>query len=1159
MPTEFIPYPDLENKNFYEKLYHKKEFYDTRPDVLPDPSNQSNETMSLLFPKDKNFKLQPAQMFLKNFISEATPYRGILIFHGTGTGKTCASIVIAERFHERVNKTGKKVLLIVNRNIENEFYKTIFDFEKEAKKKSKQIVQCTGKTYRLGTDTKYMSAKKQEIQITKMIKDIYEITTRDSLRNKLLRETGWNGDEDTLNDKFKKKIKEIYSDRIIIIDEAHNRVATIDKDKSIPTVLNAIIGNAENVTLILMSATPMVNSPKDIIFPINLLRLNDRRQQFSARSIFKSNGDFTNDGEKLLKKMCKGYISYVRGGDPPRFPYKITPPEATIPTPKFLFNGDKIPDNEKIKHTKIIKCYMEPFQYNTYILEIKDEIKTNNFKTKVGGLLQGAFQAGDISFPSTTSEKYGTFGKKGYGGSRSTDHALTENVNSRGNRTYQYSAFANGFLLRKNISKYSTKIASLYDNIVSSTGISFVYSRYVPGCITPIALMLEENGFEPANITGKENIQFHSNTKKPSICYMCGKVKHGPENHTWSPAKYVLLTGSIDLSKADFAKISGYINREENMYGKLVKVLIGSEVSGEGIDFKRIRQVHVMEPWYNEAKIDQVEGRAVRNGSHRDLPPDQRNVEIFKYCIVPPEQLQKNKYIETIDEYCYRIAEDKDKKIKKVEYILKQIAIDCLFQRDNNIRNINRTIKLEDSKGQIINYVTGDKPYSRECNYMKSCTYNCEWEPKKYTDIIVNKSTYGIEFAETDIEKARNELFDLYKVNPIIDSTTIFNVIKEKHPNIEDIYIHLALESLMDKNSDYSISDKYGREGYLVEKGDLYLFHPFELHDHKAPSIYKRTPLETKPPTVPFSASNIERKNNISIKNKINGKNIMEESFNSYNFTKSLLSYYSDNIYNFDDIIISIILYKLSDVKTLELLKLIISPLYQENKSKDIEKFRQLIINYYTVNNNILITNKTISVMAGNLCTQWERSKYSSKKTDKQKWGMCDADIEALMISNLNNVNYEMLWNKVPEDKKIREDENISRSEYLFILKQSDIRPIYMGTVGTKKIGGPKYLKILDFTKSDHDNVISKRKELRGRVCSSILIPDLKIILNKLEKVIMKENIKNLKIPETSIEKIARPNICLKIEFLFRVLNKYATDVWFYRDIFTLDDMEDIY
>ena len=131
-----------------------------------------------------------------------------------------------------------------------------------------------------------------------------------------------------------------------------------------------------------MSATPMVNEPWDIMVHLNLLRLNDKRPKIEKRSVFKTNGDFTTGGEKLLREMCKGYISYVRGGDPPRFPYKIIPPESKIPTPKYLFNGENIPNDEKIEHTRVIKCYMKMFQYNTYNASLKYELNSARWSKK---------------------------------------------------------------------------------------------------------------------------------------------------------------------------------------------------------------------------------------------------------------------------------------------------------------------------------------------------------------------------------------------------------------------------------------------------------------------------------------------------------------------------------------------------------------------------------------------------------------------------------------------------------------------------------------------------------------------------------------------------------------------------------------------------------
>lgn len=1145
--SSFVPYPKIENKNFQKKIYHKKEFHDTKPKKLPDPDNQSNEIMKKLFPKNKDFILQPGQKFLRNFISEGTPYNGIIVYHGTGTGKTCAAISIAERFHARVNKTGKKILLIVEKSIQNEFYKTIFNFEKEEIKKPRQVVQCTGRTYKLGKDSKYLSTKKKERLIRDMINEIYEISGRETLKNKIIKETGWNGNEETLNEIFIKKINEMFSNRVIIVDEAHNRAQTADKDDKFPSILRVIVGNSDNTKLVLMSATPMVNSPTDILVLLNMLRLNDNKPFIKKSVIFKKDGTFVKDGKKILKEISKGYISYIRGGETPRFPYKIISSESVITKPKYLFNGDKIPEDDKIKYTKVIRCPMSLYHFNTYYQTLK-----NDLKSKVGGILSGSTQASNIVFPSKL--KIGDYGSDGFGSSQSTDHSLIIKKDSFGNEIYQYSDFSKGFLLEKNINKYSSKFHKILTNILGSNGISFVSSQYVKGGILPLSLMLEENGFEPAIITGKEKSLLKSKTKKKTICYFCGKPKHKTTDHKWSVAKYVSLTGEQNLSVEEMAKISGYINRKENGNGELVKVLLGSSVAGEGIDFKRIRQVHILEPFWNEAKSDQVIGRAIRNGSHRDLPPEKRNVEVFKYCSVPPEKLKVEEAMrETIDEHKYRISEDKDKKIKAVEMIIKEVAVDCMFQRENNIRNINRTIKLENSRGKIINYVTGDKPFTRECNYLKSCKYKCDWEPKDVKDVSLNKSTYGAEFAESDIEKVIDILYDIYKKDTIVDINTIFKIVK-KDNKIDDIYIYLALEKLMDKNNLYSLTDKYGRIGYLVERGDLYIYQPNELDNTNAPLIYKETPLKTKSKDIALSETDF--KNNVNIKKytKKPIQDIFDATYNDYMLLLSVISSIISINSDILGIILDMTLYKLSDIDTIGLLKYVATPLYKKNNDSKKEDFKNIIYKYYCNNKNIYKDGKNIAIMNNSfndtMSFQWNRSKHGSKKKETKIWGMCDVEIESKIKNNIKNLNIKKLWDKFPNN--IIADDIVSQSKYLSLIDKSKLKPSYMATRDSKESYKNKNLKIFDFiTYTKKEDTFSKRKELRGRVCTTLDVPKLKDMRKNILKEIEKNNIKI----EISDKKIPRPHLCLQIEFMLRLLDINTNLRWFFKSYFTEEEI----
>ena len=75
--------------------------------------------------------------------------------------------------------------------------------------------------------------------------------------------------------------------------------------------------------LILLSATPMFDNAREIIWLINLLLLNDKKVPLETNEIFNSDGSLKNETKFI--KYIQGYISYIRGGDPFRFPRRIYP------------------------------------------------------------------------------------------------------------------------------------------------------------------------------------------------------------------------------------------------------------------------------------------------------------------------------------------------------------------------------------------------------------------------------------------------------------------------------------------------------------------------------------------------------------------------------------------------------------------------------------------------------------------------------------------------------------------------------------------------------------------------------------------------------------------------------------------------------------------
>ena len=91
-----------------ENIYYNRSDYLNKSEFLNHTSD-----------KKRNYLHQePSQMLLRNYISKVTPYENVLLYHQLGTGKTCASITIAEGFKEYLNNMGKRIVVLVkNKNI----------------------------------------------------------------------------------------------------------------------------------------------------------------------------------------------------------------------------------------------------------------------------------------------------------------------------------------------------------------------------------------------------------------------------------------------------------------------------------------------------------------------------------------------------------------------------------------------------------------------------------------------------------------------------------------------------------------------------------------------------------------------------------------------------------------------------------------------------------------------------------------------------------------------------------------------------------------------------------------------------------------------------------------------------------------------------------
>ena len=190
-------------------------------------------------------------------------------------------------------------------------------------------------------------------------------------------------------------------------------------------------------------------------------------------------------------------------------------------------------------------------------------------------------------------------------------------------------------------------------------------------------------------------------------------MKTPEDKKNFMPARYAMITGETRLSPNNDYEVKG-LTDDANKDGHKVKVVLISKAGSEGIDLKFIRQVHILEPWYNMNRIEQIIGRAVRNLSHKDLPFEKRNVEIFMHGTI-----LGNNQEEAADLYVYRVAEYKAIQIGKVTRVLKETAVDCIINHDQTNftqkilnENLKEPITQKLSTGEVLkDFKIGDAPF----------------------------------------------------------------------------------------------------------------------------------------------------------------------------------------------------------------------------------------------------------------------------------------------------------------------------------------------------------------------------------------------------------------------------------------------------------------
>lgn len=888
--NEYKYYPELNDPNFNNEIYVKKEFYRNK---APPLKLESDSKISKL-----GFVRSNQQKFVKNFISPSTPYNGLLLYHEVGVGKTCAAVGIAEGFRDYISQNNKILVLTPSETLVDNWRNEILNIDKELSKINSgdnKNVQCTGTRYinqipniqQDILDNKDLEPenrrKKFKKQAKKVINKHYEFMGYQKLANSIKKAIdGRSINRQNIQAITIQYIRDRFSNLVIIMDEVHEtRIGDSGKDKLVVPWLEMIARYSVNTKLILLTATPMYNIASEIVWILNLLLLNDKRAPIQEHLIFeKADNDYTFKNDEASKnyfyKKTNGYISFVRGEDPISFPIKLEPQGAVIANSKYeIVKGKKVPirDSErsllKIFSSNMSEWHFQEFSKITNTGSSSIEDFNSSFPVST-------IQASNIIYPNPDKIDSSNF-LETPGGTRLLDFNRCFPTTGRDKKYSIHKNLTNfnetnkSFFHRDNIDIFSTKFKTIIDSITSCKGIVFVYSDYLSSGIKALAMALECNGFDRLTYkkgsVEKENLLSNPDKDTKGFCAVHNKYYEELSEREvggFKKAQYILLEGQTDKStlnelvKEARGEGAGSI---QNVRGEHIKVILGSQVVKQGISLKNVREVHILEPWFHLNEMEQASGRAIRRESHKALPEDERNVTIYLHIsVIPKSHTKESQDVELIDERTYRKAFAKLKNMSNIDRLIKQNAIDCQLNKYVNFYSKPFYSGLAqdpfakryvvNSKGNKIEVELYDKDGSEECNF-QMCDYNCKAiTNENLTPDDIDYTTFTIEFAEDDIILIKEYIKQLFFKNYILNDKEIINEINTLFSSeIKDIndtskidsrFVYIALDNLI--NTRETFYDEQNKPGYLIERDNFYIFQPLQINDENIPIKYRYLP-----------------------------------------------------------------------------------------------------------------------------------------------------------------------------------------------------------------------------------------------------------------------------------------------------------------------------
>jgi len=611
-----VSYPSYSNENFSEIMGRKLEFRE----LEGIESNKPNINEPFFY----NY-----QILVSRWWSPWTNNRIGLLRWDPGSGKTRGSLAFSLMWSK--NSSHKKTLILANSDIiYKAFDDEIIDYNKyDPELKGIIFKQGTKRHGKTISQSKYVM--KQGFQRTSIIKLMSSLNKKLEDRNK----RGLKPIE--LHD----LIREIYSDYVIIIDEAHvvRKSESKKYKKTYEDTIQFLDAIRDICPILLMTATPVVNTWEDVFSIIGLLHNPEKRKQMEKE--VKQIDIITNPSR--FSEITDLVIKYSKGLISDRKAESLVPAKVPLPSPYSQNSKSTIftiyySDNKQVKLSDInlLPFFMSEYQTKyTSILEFKDSNEENenifsstlqSKKSNFYGPLRLSY---DFAFPirengkeiktdslvvyDTTTKKYQPSNEativytiKDEDGSEIDEEEEIFKIkwldaNQSGDR---YEMWKEIFHKKEDVKfpsldsglgKYSIKYASLiwllkyHPDLQNKAG--FVHTLWVETGTKLLAASLNSNNWE--QYTGDTILSEPARDKYGNIKY-----------------RFAILDGNVKRDAIN--KIIATFNSDANRYGDILRIFIGSRKSGVSINLINGRFFFELSSDFNKSVRIQSEGRVFR-------------------------------------------------------------------------------------------------------------------------------------------------------------------------------------------------------------------------------------------------------------------------------------------------------------------------------------------------------------------------------------------------------------------------------------------------------------------------------------------------------------------------------------------------------------------